>query len=112
MQQLSIEISDKGTYQPLHCFKCGEMQDPEFSSYCSHVTFVYLPGYDFEYVHPDIENAIANILKQVEENDHLRVEDLLLDLPTTATSFIVEIKSSGMNCGPGSFRVLYGFDLS
>jgi hypothetical protein len=88
------------------------MQDPELSSYCPHVTFVYLPDYDFEYVHPDFENMVADVQRLAEESDESRVEDLLLALPQSDTSFIIEVRSAGMNCGLSSFRVFYGFDLS
>lgn len=112
MKHLCVELDGSGEYRPLHCLKCGEMQDPEFSSYCPHVTFVYLPDYDFEYVRSDFENTVANVQQRVDESDESTVEDLLLNLSSNDASFIVEVRSAGVNCGPSSFRVLYGFDLS
>jgi hypothetical protein len=111
MQHLLIQLNGSEDYMPLHCPKCGAQQDPESSTYCQHVTFVYLPRYDFEYVAPDFQNTVALILNKAAESDDSDVEDLLLDLPSTGTNFVVEVLSSGISCGPSSFRVLYGFEL-
>lgn len=105
-------MSDDGDYQPLYCLKCGELQDPENSSYCSHVTFVYLPHYDFEYVRPDFESTVAGVQQRSQQDGVLTVEESLLELPATSSCFIVEVVGASMNCGPSEFRVLYGFDLT
>lgn len=112
MRHLVIRQSDLDEYQLLHCLKCGEAQDPESSSYCSHVTFVYLPNYDFEYVAPQFQGAVEEVSQLAETTDEQTVEDLLLSLPATESNLIVEVVSSGINCGPSSFRALYGFDFS
>lgn len=111
MQHLIINQDASGEYQPLYCLKCGTMQDPESSSYCSHVTFVYLPQYDFEYVAPAFVRASQKIKQSVEESDAQGIEEFLLNLPSTGSNFIVEVSSLGMSCGASPFRVLYGFDF-
>lgn len=112
MQHLLINQDASGEYQPLYCLKCGTMQDPESSSYCSHVTFVYLPQYDFEYVAPAFADTVEQVKQRAETMDEQSIEYLLVNLSSTKTNLIIEVSSLGVSCGPASFRVLYGFDFS
>ena len=93
MQHLLIDQNESGDYQPLFCLKCGGLQDSESSSYCTHVTFVYLPQYDFEYISPAFASTVQKIKKCTEGYDNQSIEDLLLDLSSTGTNFIVEVSS-------------------
>ena len=112
MQHLLIHQNESGDYQPLFCLKCGGLQEPESSSYCGHVTFVYLPQYDFEYVSPLFKSTAEKMIKKDETEEDQSIENLLINLPSNGSNLIVEISSLGMGCGPGSFRVLFGFDFS
>ncbi len=112
MQNLSLQNENLADSFRLHCIKCGHVQDPEISSYCEHVSFVFLPDYDFEYISPESEELIAKLQESVDRDDSTDMESMLVNLPSTKSSFIIEIGSAGFSCGPSSFRALYGFDLA
>ncbi len=98
----------------IHCVFCGSEENPEFSDYCEHVTFIYLvEEMVFEHIAPSFEPIVQKLQRELDETDQESddtMEQKLLSLPGSSSSFVIEVGASGMACGPTSFTVLYGFD--
>ena len=116
MQMLEIDWGLGADAPKIFCPVCGELEDPENTDYCTHVTFVYLPGYDeFDYV-ADSFTTVVDELRSTHDaqsdEDDATVLALLEKLPSTGTNFILQLSSGGMACGPTGFTAIYGFNLA
>ena len=110
---LEISTTENEDSHFIHCLFCGHQQDPENSSYCQHVAFIYLRSIDeFEHISDEYVEQINKMREALDGAESIldTVEDQLLKIPASGRNYIVELSSSGLACGPSSFTVLYGFD--
>ena len=116
IQTLTIDWAFDDDLPEIHCPICGETADSENRRFCSHVDFVYLFQYqEFDYIADSFKEKAVKLQQKVDEKSEARknkLNELLQNLPSTGTNFIIELKTSGMNCGPESFTVYYGFELA
>jgi len=76
MQILRIEPSELD-FVPC-CPKCGKRQNPESSIYCEHVSFVFLPRHEFEYISSDFQPTADHLRSLIEKNQALEMDELLM----------------------------------
>lgn len=116
MQKLIIQSQPGDQFPPVHCVACGRREDPASGSYCPHLQFVFLRGYDdFDHVGPTFEASARQLRAKLAARNPGRVqrlEDLLAALPDSASQFILEQHVPEVTSGHGTFTVLYGFDLA
>lgn len=116
MQKLIIQSPPGDKFPPVHCIACGRREDPASGSYCAHLQFVFLRGFDdFDHVGPAFEASARQLRAKLAAQPPGRaqhLEDLLAALPDSASQFIVEQHVPETTSGAGTFTVLYGFDLS
>ena len=113
-QLIKISSDFNDGHDLIHCLFCGDNENPEFSDYCKHVTYIYLVEEgEFEFITEDFKSVIDLLRAEIDSNEELDNHDMgqkLLELPGSTNSYVVEISSAGMACGPISFTVLYRFD--
>lgn len=118
VQVLKIDWPFGAEPPKLFCPACGTLVDDENEHYCEHVEFIFIPETDDFHYESDgfkeISEVFRNAIDNAEEDSDeslVTMHEKLLELDDQGASFIMDVTTSGMACGPVSFKVLYGFTL-
>lgn len=118
---LELEYRSCEEYPSVHCPACGACvlhHEPERERPCKHLLFTYCDSVDEFYHLPRpaealLDQAVSRWEEQeTDEAPPCQFDLLLAAIPRTGTSFVLNVNTGGVGCGPFSETMRLVFELS